>query len=393
MTKPVFSEQSLAHLYKYFDVEKANDPIFVDLYNSLSDWLVAINENRDCIATYIISSGKAQNFIVSNHVEKKFSLVWDVSFWHFYTDFLLIFFSYDSLRNDVFLDSETKDRLLFNTESFFKNSILNFLSGRFLKNAAATNLFYELKNRHIVRPEFYTEVSIIQIINSIVAISKEFVLLHELEHILFHLSPEIYNKDTKVFDDVLRYYRDVLVDKIDENITHIPSDKFKDIVDKVLRDKDKNQYSELYSDFHAFFELLIHHGENFDDTNCRFSQNIPDYLFSIKLLKIFESCINYITNVVESVISTSFQNKNQRIRRVETTALEYQKTIFNRDYLSVEIFAVALMLCAQDFPLDQKKFAESIDTIPFVLPYTEKMQPTFNRIVQDLANRLMMEVG
>ena len=125
--------------------------------------------------------------------------------------------------------------------------------------------------------------------------------------------------------------------------------------------------------------------------NCPFTQKVPDYLFAIKLLKIFESCLNYATEIVDCLLSTRFQEKAHRLKRVVKTSYAYQKTIFNRDYLSVELFSVCLMLYSEGFLLDREKFAASIDTVPFVLPYTKKMQPIFNELVQELVNEFLFK--
>ena len=388
----VFSEKTLSLLYRYFDVEKAEDPIFQELYNSLSKWLVAIDNNRDNIITHVIHSNKTQNFVVPKIEENKFFLVWDVSFWHFYTDFLLVFFSYESLMYDDFLDKATKERLLNNTTSFLKNSILNFLVARFSKNKDATDTFFSLKNVYYKSSEIHTNDKMMQIIQSIVAISKEFVLMHEFEHILYHISPEIYAKDTSVFDSILTYYHDTLIDHIDTDKTRISSVQFKRIVNSILKNKDEKQYSELYSDYHAFFEILLHNGENFQNKNLDFSKNIPNYLFAIKLLKIFSSCINYTTQIIDSVLTTKFQKRTKREKRIVDAYLEYQKTVYARDYLSIELFAVTLMLYAKEFPINLKNFAKSINTRSFVLPYTQIIQLKFNEFINEVANRLVLAV-
>lgn len=388
MSKTIFSDQKLVNLYKYCEVERADDLTFVELYKDLSEWLLAVNENRDSITTCVIRSNKAQNFTLLNREEKKFTIIWDVSFWHYYTEFLWTFFSYDCQMDYGFTDDLTKRSFWENTASFFKRSILNYLSERFSKDKEVIEMLSKFKNECCGTVVVVHEGTK-EIIDSIISISKEFVLMHELEHILYHLSPEIYNKDTKTFDEVLRYYCDELIDNIDENITHINAIEFKKIVNDVLINKDKTSYAELYGDFHAFFEVLLHHGENFQNTDCPFTSRVPNYLFAIKLLKIFESCVNYVTRIIDCLLSTKLQEKSYRIKRVEQISHAYKRTIFNRDYLSIELFAVSLMLFAEGFLLDQKKFAESIDTVPFVLPYSEIMQPQFNEFVQELANNMI----
>ncbi len=388
----MFSDGSLASLYKYFEAEEAEDRTFVALYENLSDWLVAVDENRDSITTCVICSNKVQNFTLSNRKEKKFTLVWDVSFWHYYSKFLLTFFSYDYLMDSDVGHKKNEKFLFSNAESFFKSSILDYLLERFSRDKDVVEILAKIKSKHSNATGVYVRDGIKDVVDSIALISKEFVLMHELEHILYHLSPEIYSKDTKTFDELLQYYRDVLIDNIDENITHIKAIEFKKIVDELLSNKEKPYYSELYGDFHAFFEILSYHGENFKDVHFPFTSKIPNYLFAIKLLKIFESCINYITQIVDCLLSTKFYENAYKIKRLEEISSAYQKTVFNRDYLSVELVSVCLMIYSEQFMLDEKKFAESIDTIPFVLPYTEIMQPIFNEFVQELVAHIIYEL-
>ncbi len=390
MSKSVFSDKPLAKLYEYFDVEKEEDSAFVDLFNSLSDWLIAIDDNRSKIDTVIIRSTKMQNYTLINKEEKRFTLVWDTSFWYYYVQFLLVFFSYDSLMDCDIYDIKL-EKWLSDTESFFCSRILDCFSERFSRCDEIKGLCSRFKKWFSNTNGVVTLNGTKETIDSIVLISKEFVIMHEFEHILYHLSPEIFNKDTKTFDDVLRYYCDVIIDEIDESITHIKSDDYKAIVKDVLINKDKPSYSELYGDFHAFFEVLIHHNENFNNTNQPFTQNASDYLYALKLLKVFESCINSTTETIDSWLSTEFQDKKYREKKVEETSIAYQKKVYNRDYLSVELVSISLILCAQEFCLDSKEFAASIDTSRFMLPYTEKIQPLLNRLMQILMTCLIRE--
>ena len=147
MNGSMFADQFLES-YKYFDVEKTEDLAFFDLYNSLSDWLIAIDKNRNNIEKYVIRSNKMQNFTLTNKEEKRFALVWDVSFWDYYINFLLAFFSYDFLLDCDIKDNNNVNMWFANTESFFCSCILNYLSERFSRYEEIVELCSKLKTNY-----------------------------------------------------------------------------------------------------------------------------------------------------------------------------------------------------------------------------------------------------
>ena len=390
MANYFLGDKTLSIIYKHFNVEKTDDPVFTKLFNSMSDWLIKIDNNRDCIHPYIIHSDRAQIFVVPKSDKKNFLLVWDTAFWEFYYKFLLLFFLFDSYMKDDILHCKGEEEFYQRLTVLWKNSIIDFLSKRFSNNKEAVSFFVSFKESNMLKT--YVTIDTMRKIDNILTISKEFVLMHEFEHILYHISNEIYIDDTIAFDNIVKYYRDHIVDELDESITHINPNKFKKILDGILDKKDMKLYNELYGDYHAFFEILDYNMENYKNTKDIFSKRIPEYIFSIKLLKMFESCINFVTQVVMGVLSTKYQDHEIREQHIIKIANDYQRIVYSRDYLSNELFSVAMILHAQEFPINLNEFIASIDTYSFVLPYTEKMQPLLNIYTNDLVNMLMLIV-
>lgn len=387
MNNIIFPNERIAALYSYYHVEKAEDKTFMELFHSLADWLEVVDQKRNFIDTYVIRSDKAQILVIPNEDKTRFSLIWDVSFWEFYEQFVRAFFSIMNIASDENLPEANKRCFFVSTEKYFLNSIIDYLKKRFSAYKDICSLLegYRFESKDIL---LYINDDLLDASIEVCTLGKEFILMHELEHILYFFSPEIYQQDSIVFDEALKWFHDEMLPFFNSEIIRTESEVLKMSVEHIQNTKDGKRYIELFNDYHAFFEMMMYHHENICNTSVPFTRNSQSYFYGVKLLKMFESCINYLTRVVENAASTKFQAVERRFAQVKKASEEYQRIIFSRDYLAVEIIWVGLFWYAEKFPIDRTEYLESLDTENFAQPYTKVLEP----IINSFANELIKEI-
>ena len=135
--------------------------------------------------------------------------------------------------------------------------------------------------------------------------------------------------------------------------------------------------------------MLLHHNENFNDKTRTFSNNLPTYIISLKLLKFFESYKNYVIGVTGKVLSTAHLDKATRMRKIFEAAQKASRAVYERDYLVVELISITLGLQAEKFNINRQDFYKSIDTHEFSKPYTVCMEPIVNTQIKEIIINLL----
>ena len=388
MNSSVFSNETIAKLYSCYNAEAAEDAVFRELFQSLADWLIVVDNKREFIETFVIRSDKAQILVVPNENKSHYPLVWDMSFWDFFETFVSCFFSVMSICSDDSLSEQMRKELLSFAGIYFMNCVIDFLERRFSAYAEISPLLN--KYRSAEKTAFlYIHENLRAASIEVCRLGKEFVLIHELEHILYSFSPLVYKKDSSVFDEVLKFYHEVCLPLCNDN-SEIDVTLLDNSVEYIRKNRGGKEYIELYNDYHAYFEMMLHYNENIKDISLPFSKNYQSYYFGVKLLKMFESCINYSTQIVEGALSTKFQTREQRIAKVGEISQKCQRKIYSRDYLAMELIGAGLYWYADRFPINKDEFIESLDTENFAFPYTNVLEPILNTFVIKLVTQIIM---
>lgn len=372
----IFGYSPLDREYENYSVESVHDESFSELFYDLQYWLTKVYQNREHISCKVIRTGRSKIFSVRLANSDQYLLIWDVSFWDAYKKFLQAFFSFDTLMSNPSIDDKTRKSFWNNTEKFFRHNTFEFVKAYLSNYTSYTELFDNYKDPMdsgavAIDPEAFSYI------DEIISFAKEYVLLHELEHLLSKWSPDVFLRDTAAFESVVKYYRDYIVDIIEPEIIPLGAEKYKRIINNMLN-KGTDQYSEVYSDYHAFFEVLLHHNENFKDKSRPFSNNLPTYIVSLKLLKFFESYRNYMNAVIFSALSNAYLGAEFVQRAVHKMAAISSMEVYSRDYLVVDLVSVALGNTAEYFGVPSNSFYASIDTTEFARPYSDVMEPIYN---------------
>lgn len=384
-----FPRDTLSALYSQYNVERVDDYDFKGLFKSYSDWLSKIDENRSLIDTFVIHSGKAEISVIPINTTSQYVLVWDEAYWDFYDKFLHSFNSLWCIYCNNSLNEDLKNILYMNVKGFFTNSIIEYLTQRFhtYSDFRALLKTYRVDSqlaRILISDTFINQS------DNLLWVGKEFLLMHELEHILFNFSPEVFAHDSQCFDEAIDYYHDNFLPLIDESIIPGGSARLKPYVEQLQKDKNSNNYNELFNDYHGFFEIMDHHHENIRDTFTPFTPMSQTYLFSVKLLKMFDSCKNFMTRVIENALSTKYYPKEKRIERVNKVSSNCQSMILCRDYLAGELLFTGLYLCAKEFPgFNEQAFSEQHNTKDFTSPYSNYLEPIVKDLTSHIANRII----
>lgn len=384
----LFPNKGIEIFYSGFHPEKADDADFSKWLDVLEGSLTAIDQNRDAIDICVIRSDYAMIYVSPNKECTHFTLIWDVCFWELYEYFCATFYSILNIM-EAPLPVNVKYVLFDFSCNYLNNKILDYLINRFSRYRKVVKSLEKSKKSMAFLYSVDASEEVDGSIHTLCDIGKEFVLIHELEHILYYLSPEIYEKDSLAFDHVLQIYQDDLLLLLDPDTFQNGNAEYEGAVEFVKNNKKSDAYRELYNDFHAFYELLWHNNENLTDGSKLFAPNSSRYLFALKVLKTFESCFNFITALIETAVSTRFLPLERRIEMISHTADESQRKIHNRDYLSGELFFTYLLLQAHNMGSNLDGFAESHDTGSMVVPYTEVMQPSINRFINETVNTIL----
>ena len=131
MNESFSTNERIVTSYSHYNARHAEDSTFVELFNSLSSWLKVVDQKRGLINAHVISSNKAQVLVIPNDDKTSFSLIWDVSFWDFYEQFVRAFFSIMSIASDENLPGPIKAVFFSFTKNFFSNCIIDYLAKRF----------------------------------------------------------------------------------------------------------------------------------------------------------------------------------------------------------------------------------------------------------------------
>lgn len=391
MNHSIFGERSVDLLYAYYDVKIANDEEFLQYYSDLTQWLVSCSENKEKIDYKIIHSGRLaiSTFQVSRNKSQFF--IWDTAFWDSFEQFLIAFFSFDAIMSNPTKDQQSRHQYWEGAENFIRGNTF-----RIIKNYFSTSPLYisilETINYYERPGNLKIDSHAFGYIKEIISFAKEFVLLHELEHLLKVWAPDVFLHDSNMFINVANYYRDHIVDLLeidDWEIKHMAPEQFKAIISNVISDTNNSLFYEIYNDYHAFFEVLLHHNENFNDKTRTFSNNLPTYIISLKLLKFFESYKNYVIGVTGKVLSTAHLDKATRMRKIFEAAQKASRAVYERDYLVVELISTTLGLQAEKFNINCQDFYKSIDTHEFSKPYTACMEPIVNKQIKEVIINLL----
>ncbi len=389
MSFSLLGDRSLDLLYEYYDIKATSDEEFLMQYSNLTRWLVQCYKNSTNVSYRIINSGRLaiSTFPIKN--KKTHILIWDTAFWDAYEQFLMAFFSFDAIMSDPFLDDQNREQFYNGTKAYFLGNTFRLVSNYYSTTPsyiASLNDINTYETPGILR----LDVDLLSFIKEIISFSKEYILLHELEHLLKGWSPTVFNIDSKAFINAAKYYRDYIVDLTDKELTHIDSELFKAIISHVISNSDSALFSEIYNDYHAFFEVLLHHNENFKDKSRPFSENLPSYVVSLKLLKFFESYKSYVLKVAGKALSTSHLDKETRIHKIREAAQMASRAIYERDYLVVELIAITLIIQAKEFGIPYQDFSRTIDTLDFSKPYTDIMEPLVNEQIKEIVAKLLL---
>ena len=388
MNSSVFSNETIAKLYSCYNAEAAEDAVFRELFQSLADWLIVVDNKREFIETFVIRSDKAQILVVPNENKSHYSLIWDMTFWDFFETFVISFFSVMSICSDDSLSEQLRKELLSFAGIYFINCLIDYLERRFSAYAEINPLLD--KYRSSEKMEFlYIHENLRAASIEVCKLGKEFVLIHEIEHILYSFSPLVYKKDSSVFDEVLKFYHEVSLPFYTDN-SEIDVTLLDNSIEYIQKNRGGKEYIELYNDYHAYFEMMLHHNENFRDISLPFTKNYQSYYFGVELLKMFESCINCSTQKIEGALSTKFQTREQRKAKVEEIFQKCQRSIYSRDYLAMELIGTGLYWYADRFPLNKNEFIKSLDTKEFDFPYTNVLEPILNTFVIKLVAQIIM---
>lgn len=384
-----FPFSDLSVLYSQYCVESVFDHDFDGLFNSFSDMLLKIHENRDMIDTCVIHSGRAEVTSIPIKGTSRYVLVWDQAYWEFYKSFVRTFCSLWNVFLDNTLSEEDKNARYFRINGFFTNTIINYLIHRFPADddfcAYMEKCRVDSKFSQLFLTDFYEDES-----ENLLWIGKEFLLMHELEHVLYKYSPEVFAWDSQSFNEIIDWYHDTLLPLIDDSIIPNGPDEFKEAVEWIQKNKNSNYYVELFNDFHSFFEVLDYHRENYHDTNKPFTSKSQSFLFGVKLLKMFDSCKTFLTRSVEKALSTKYYPKKKRCEQVKKVCRECQSSVYRRDYLAVELMFARLLLHAERFPgFNMQSFSKLHDTMSFTSPYSNFLQPLLNELTTHIVNTII----
>ena len=106
-----------------------------------------------------------------------------------------------------------------------------------------------------------------------------------------------------------------MIPLFDSEIIQADPEILKQSVEYIQNNKDGKDYLELFNDYHAFFEVMLHHQENIFDTCAPFTRNSQSYLFGIKLLEQLIREIGLYTPIQISSWSNciSFRNETKEL--------------------------------------------------------------------------------
>lgn len=389
MSFSILGDRALDLLYEHYDIKASSDEEFLMQYSDLTRWLVECYNNSSNISYRIISSGRLaiSTFPIKNNTSH--ILVWDTSFWDLYERFLMAFFSFDTLISDPFIDGQKREQFWNGTTAFFLANTFRLIRNYYSTSPSDTTILNDI-NTYEIPSMLRLDSQSLLFIKEIISFSKEFILLHELEHLLKDWSPVVFNIDSKAFINAAKYYRDHIVDLTSIELTHIDSKSFKSIISNVISDPESYLFTEIYNDYHAFFEVLLHHNENIKDTALPFSKNISSYFFSLKLLKFFESYRSYVLKVTGKALSTAHLDREKRECKIRETAQKASSAIYERDYLVTELISISLILQAVEFGIPYQDFSRTIDTLDFSKPYTDVMEPLVNKQIKEIVAKLLL---
>lgn len=370
MDNGLFLDDLVAAAFKHCNAEKADDVFFSNQFLDYSMWFRDIDINRNYIDTYIIRSNKASIEVIPNEKKTRFSLIWDVSFWEFYEQFVRAFYS---VKSTTFLGYPLNNAFLTFTKNFFINSLIDYLQKKFCLHRDFCELLENYRyNKQISL--LYTNEHLKDGPSHAVNFGKAYILLHELEHILYVYSPSVFYTDSRDFDEIINWYYFNVVPEVSPE-SGIDQDLLKTSVEIIRNNRGSNDYVELYNDYHAFFELMTFYSENYIEPDKSFSENYQSLYFNLKLLKMFESCIYFLRKVFRAVVSTRFQSIEQRSTQVYRAVQKCKRTVYSRDFLALEVIWPRLYWAADAFPIDKEIVRESLDTKQFALPFSEVLQP------------------
>ena len=204
MNHSIFGERSVDLLYAYYDVKIANDEEFLQYYSDLTQWLVSCSENKEKIDYKIIHSGRLaiSTFQVSRN--KSQFLIWDTAFWDSFEQFLIAFFSFDAIMSNPTKDQQSRHQYWEGAENFIRGNTF-----RIIKNYFSTSPLYisilETINYYERPGNLKIDSHAFGYIKEIISFAKEFVLLHELEHLLKVWAPDVFLHDSNMFINVANY--------------------------------------------------------------------------------------------------------------------------------------------------------------------------------------------
>lgn len=381
----IFEDRAIDLLYKYYSLQPSTDEEFVQYYTELTQRIASCAKNKEHIIYKIIHSGRSSISTFPIKRNESQLLVWDTAFWDLYEQFLVAFFSFDTQMSYPANDQDAKTQFWNGTENYLRSNTFQMVKDYYSTSPYNISLL-EAANIYKKPSYLWIDPQTMDYIKEIISFAKEFVLLHELEHMLKEWDPEVFYSGSNAFINVAKYYRDHIVNSIDFESEPMDLERYKNIISDVSSDINSFLYSEIYSDYHAFFELLLHHNENFKDKSRPFSTHLPTYIVSLKLLKYFESYRNYVIGVIGKVLSSTHLEKSIRIQKILGAAQKASQAVYEREYLVIELISVTLGLHANEF----NQSLDDFDILEFSRPYTDVMEPLINNQIKNMISKLLL---
>ena len=278
-------------LYSGFDYSESSDPDAEALFNGLVKALITLDTNKQKLFFHVFRSSFGKIWSCPSDDEEMFSILWDTTQWELFDSFLDVIISatvFDSLSPPIFSEKHCAfqvQKLIFHSFSYFYEKYQNNYIFRdfFRKVKEQVSLFSNV-------PNCFTDI-MHQTKQELLFYAKMFVLLHEFEHILTRLCPEIHAHDLhflldQFLCDQIEYTKDC------QKVRGMPIQEYHAGLNKLINPPSKDwedQKEEIYGDLHAFTEMIA--CEKYNKAIKDHIENIPAMIISVKTYCMFRTFI------------------------------------------------------------------------------------------------------
>ena len=386
------NQETIDSFYAGIDVIKCTDPVAEMLFDVITAILVTLDNNRGKLFFHVFRSdnGRIWSYIPKNN--GAYSILWDINQWELFDCFLDAIIS-ESVFNHVVppcVPEVQCDRLI---KKMMYHTI-NYLYEKRKNNTLFHDFLQE--NKDILTPyscvqNNFSEV-VTQIKQELTLYAKMFVLLHEFEHILTCLCPEIHDNDLHGLLDQL-LIKQIELTQDCQHVRGLPIQEYHANLKHLINPSNENwvkRKEEIYGDLHAFTEMIAVEKHNLSIKD--YMENIPFMILSVKLYNMFRTFISIPDFLLdqfqqESRNGITHDELNKNMQEFEQREIELrQVTLYDLTMMYYEYYN-------KDVITESRRIFTGFIVSSFISTYRSTMQPLIIALQNAIHNYYYIKEG